>query len=68
MLLLIGLFFPGLSVSILIQLNDIALYSLNTPRNYLQTFTHAIPIAWNPKPSPTESYQSINTQMNFYLL
>ena len=61
----LGLFFLYLSVSTLIQLNDIALYSLNVPGNYLQTFIHAVSIARNPKPSPTKSYQYINTQMNF---
>lgn len=60
-----GLFFLYLSVSTLIQLNDIALYSLNTPGDYLQTFTCVVSIVRNPQTSPTKSYQSINTQMNF---
>ena len=60
-----GLFFLYLSVSTLIQLNDIAIYSLNTPGDYLQTFTCAVSIVRNPQTSPTMSYQSINTQMNF---
>lgn len=60
-----GLFFLYLSASTLIQLNDIAVYSLNIPGNYLKTFTHAVSIARNPKSLPPKSYQPINTQMNF---
>lgn len=71
MFLLFSLFFPYPSTNALIQLNDIALYSLNMARNFLQispVFTHAILIVWNPKSSPTKPYQSIKIQMNLYLL